>query len=181
MGELLYLSRADVEHLLDIDAMLEALVHALVVLSSGITSVPPRPAARVPDLGLMGTMAGYVPGVALEVKLVSVYPGNDARGLPSHQALIALFNEDDGAPLAVMDGTYITAIRTGGTAAVAARVLAREDAQVLAILGAGVQGGSHLETFPRIRDFKEIRIASRNADRAKDLAKRSLHARAVEP
>src|SRR5207253_1854078 len=93
---------------------------------------------------------------------------------------IALFDEITGSPLAVMDGTYITAIRTGGTAAVAARVLARDDARVLAILGAGVQGLAHLETFPRIRDFKEIRIASRNADRAKDLAKRSLHARAVE-
>ena len=177
MGELLYLSRADVERLLDIDAMLEALAHALVVLSSGITSVPPRTAARVPDLGLMGTMAGYVPGVALEVKLVSVYPGNDARGLPSHQALIALFNEDDGAPIAVMDGTYITAIRTGGTAAVAARALAREDASVLAILGAGVQGGSHLETFPRVREFKEIRIASRDSVKASALAARHPMAR----
>src|SRR2546422_4753212 len=180
MGELLYLSRADVEHLLDIDAMLEALAHALVVLSSGITSVPPRTAARVPDLGLMGTMAGYVPGVALEVKLVSVYPGNHARGLPSHQALIALFNEDDGAPIAVMDGTYITAIRTGGSAAVATRVLAREDARVLAILGAGTQGGSHLETFPRVRDFQEIRVASRNHRRAQDLAARNPKARPVE-
>jgi ornithine cyclodeaminase/alanine dehydrogenase-like protein (mu-crystallin family) len=179
MGELLYLSRADVESLLDIDAMLEALARALKILSSGITSVPPRTAARVPDLGLMGTMAGYVPGIALEVKLVSVFPGNDARGLPSHQALIALFDEDDGAPLAVMDGTYITAIRTGGTAAVAARALARDDAKVLAILGAGVQGGSHLETFTRVRDLQEIRVASRDHARAAALAARHPKARVV--
>ena len=72
MGELLYLSRAEVERLLDIDAMLEALANALIIFSSGITSVPPRTAARVPDLGLLGAMAGYVPGVALEIKLVSV-------------------------------------------------------------------------------------------------------------
>src|SRR5256886_2721814 len=176
--ELLYLSREDVERLLDVDAMLDALGKALIAYSAGTTTVPPRVGIRVPDLGLLGTMPGYVPGVALEVKLVSVFPGNHHRSLPSHQGLIVLFDEGDGAPLAVMDGTYITAIRTGGTAAVAARVLAREDAQVLAILGAGVQGWSHLETFPRIRDFKEIRIASRNADRAKDLAKRSLQARA---
>jgi alanine dehydrogenase len=168
----LYLSRADIEGLLDIDAMLEALAGALVIFSSGITSVPPRTAARVPDLGLMGVMAGYVPGVALEVKLVSVYPGNHARGLPSHQALIALFDENDGAPLAVMDGTYITAIRTGGTAAVAARALARRDARVLAILGAGVQGGAHLETFTRVRDFSEIRVASRDRSTATALAAR---------
>lgn len=176
MGELLYLSRADVERLLDIDAMLDALAGALVILSSGITSVPPRTAARIPDLGLMGVMAGYVPGVALEVKLVSVFPGNHSRGLPSHQALIALFDESDGAPLALMDGTYITAIRTGGAAAVAARALARNDAKVLAILGAGVQGGSHLETFTRVRDFKEIRVASR--DRAKATALAARHPRA---
>jgi alanine dehydrogenase len=170
VGGLLYLSRADVERLLDIDAMLDALGHALVVFSSGTTSVPPRTAARVGDLGLMGAMAGYVPGVALEVKLVSVFPANHHHGLPSHQALITLFDEKDGTPLAVMDGTYITAIRTGGTAAVAARTLARDDAQVLAILGAGVQGASHLETFTRVRDFKEIRVASRDQAKASALA-----------
>ena len=173
MGELLYLSRAEVERLLDIDAMLEALANALIIFSSGITSVPPRTAARVPDLGLLGAMAGYVPGVALEIKLVSVFPGNHAHGIPSHQGLIALFGEDDGRPLAVMDGAYITAIRTGGTAAVAARALARDDARVLAILGAGVQGGSHLRTFTRARDFKEIRVASR--DKAKASALAALH------
>ena len=177
MGELLYLSRADVERLLDVDAMLDALGNVLVVFSSGITSVPPRAGARVGDRGIMGAMPGYVPGIALEVKLVSVFPGNHAHGLPSHQGLIAIFDEDTGAPLAVMDGTYITAIRTGGTAAVAARVLARKDASILAILGAGVQGHSHLETFPRIRDFKEIRVASRDAGKAKELAAR--HERAV--
>lgn len=170
VGDLLYLSRADVEQLLDIDAMLEALARALVVYSSGVTSIPPRTAARTGEGNLLGVMAGYVPGIALESKLVSVFPANDARGLPSHQALIALFDEATGSPLALMDGTYITAIRTGGTAAVAARALAREDASVLAILGGGAQGWSRLETFPRVRDFKEIRVASRNPDRASDLA-----------
>src|ERR1700686_913133 len=177
MPELLYLSRADVERLLDIDSMLDALANVLVVFSSGITSVPPRAGARVGDRGIMGAMPGYVPGIALEVKLVSVFPANHGHGLPSHQGLIALFDEDTGTPLAVLDGAYITAIRTGGTAAVAARALARKDASVLAILGAGVQGASHLETFPRVRDFKEIRIASRDSATAKALAAR--HPRAV--
>jgi alanine dehydrogenase len=170
VGKLLYLSRAEVERLLDVDTMLEALGKALVLFSSGVTSVPPRAGARVGDRGILGAMPGYVPGVALEVKLVSVFPANHERGLPSHQGLIAVFDEATGAPLAVMDGTYITAIRTGGTAAVAAQALAREDASVLAILGAGVQGWSHLETFPRVRDFKEIRIASRNPGHASSLA-----------
>jgi len=175
--ELLYLSRDDVERLLDVDAMLDALANALIAFSSGITVVPPRVAVRVPDAGLLGSMPGYIPGVALEVKLVSVFPGNHHRSLPSHQGVIALFDESDGAPLAVMDGTYITAIRTGGTAAVAARALARHDAKVLAILGAGVQGSSHLETFPRVRDFDDIRIASRDADKAARLASRDPRAR----
>jgi len=180
VGKLLYLSRAEVERLLDVDSMLDALASALIALSSGTTSVPPRIAARVPDLGLMGAMAGYVPGVALEVKLVSVFPQNHHHGQPSHQGLIALFDEKNGAPLAVMDGTYITAIRTGGSAAVATKALARDDAKVLAILGAGVQGGSHLETFPRVRDFQEIRVASRDPRKAQELAKRNPRARAVE-
>jgi ornithine cyclodeaminase/alanine dehydrogenase-like protein (mu-crystallin family) len=79
-----------------------------------------------------------------------------------------------------MDGTYITAIRTGGTAAVATRALARKDAKVLAILGAGVQGASHLETMPRVRDFEEIRIASRDGSKAATLASRHPRARAVD-
>src|SRR3989475_11964762 len=177
VGELLYLGRADVESLLDVDAMLDALAEVLVIYSSGAASVPPRTALRLGDRGLLGLMPGHVPGVALEAKLVTVFPANDEHGLPSHQGLIALFDEITGSPLAVMDGTYITAIRTGGTAAVAARVLAREDAQVLAILGAGVQGGSHLETVPRVREFKEIRIASRDGAKASALAARHPMAR----
>jgi ornithine cyclodeaminase/alanine dehydrogenase-like protein (mu-crystallin family) len=179
VGDLLYLSRHDVERVLDIDRMLEALGKVLVQYSAGNTSVPPRVAATVPGKGLLGVMPGYVPGVALETKLVSVFPENDHHGLPSHQGLIALFDESTGTPFALMDCAYITAIRTGGTAAVAARALAREDASVLAILGAGVQGWSHLETFPRIRTFREIRIASRNPERAKALAGRHPHALGV--
>jgi len=179
VADLLYLSRADVERVLDVDAMLEALAAALIAFSAGTTSVPPRVAAVVHGRGLLGAMPGYVPGVALETKLVSVFPENDHHGLPSHQGVIALFDESSGTPLALMDGTRITAIRTGGAAAVAARTLAREDASVLAILGAGAQGWSHLETFPRVRKFREIRIASRNPERAQALAARHPLALAV--
>ena len=178
MKGLLYLSRSDVEALLDVDAMLDALASALAAYSTGVASAPVRTAVRV-ERGLLGVMPGYIPGVALESKLVSVFPANDERGLPSHQGLIALFDEEEGTPLAVMDGTYVTAIRTGGTAAVATRVLAREDASVLAILGAGVQGWSHLQAFPRVRDFDEIRISSRNFERASDLAAHHPRAQAV--
>ena len=180
VGELLYLGRADVERVLDLDAMLDALAGALVALSAGRAQVPPRIAVRVGERSLLGVMPGYIPDIALVTKLVSVFPENDARGVPSHQGLIALFDEREGTPIALMDGAYITAIRTGGTAAVATRVLARKDARVLAILGAGAQGGSHLATFPRVRDFEEIRIANRNHERARELAKRNPRARAVE-
>ncbi len=172
VAELLYQTRQEVEDLLDVDAMLDALRSAFIKVSEGLASVPPRNAARVGERGLLGAMPGYVPGAALEVKLVSVFPGNHGSGVPSHQGLIALFDEEVGTPLAVMDATHITAIRTGGSAAVAAAALARDDARVLAIVGAGVQGWSHLETFPRVRDFAEIRIASRDAAHAAALAAR---------
>jgi alanine dehydrogenase len=114
-------------------------------------------------------MPGYLEGI-LETKLVSVFPHNHDRGLPSHQALIALFDAANGTPLAIMDGTYITAARTGAATAVSTRVLARSDARVLAVLGAGVQGRSHLQAHARVRHFSEIRVGSRNPDHARALA-----------
>jgi len=176
---LLVLSQADVIRLLDIDKLLDSLAGAFVELSAGRTSVPPRIAARTPSGGLLGAMPGFIAGV-LEAKVVSIFPQNHARGLPSHQGLITLFDPDSGAPVAVMDAIAITAIRTGAAAALAARHLARSDAATLAILGAGVQGRSHLAAFPRARDFKEIRIASRNPEHAQALAAAHPNARAVE-
>jgi len=114
-------------------------------------------------------MPGYIAGV-LETKLVTVFPHNHDRGLPSHQALIALFDPASGTPLAVMDGTYITAIRTAASTAVSVRALANPGARVLAVLGAGVQGRSHLTTVTRVRHFAEVRIASRNRAAAEALA-----------
>ena len=81
-----------------------------------------------------------------------------------------MFDPADGIALAVMDGTRITAARTGAAAAVAAGALARPDAAVLAILGAGVQGRSHLDAFPLVRDFREIRVYSRDPGHAAALA-----------
>ncbi len=171
MAEVLVLSEADVTGLLEVDELLAALADAFRALSAGRASVPPRVAART-EAGLLGAMPVHLPGVALGAKLVAVFPGNHAAGQPSHQALIALFEEADGTPLALMDGTRITALRTGAAAAVAAGALARPDAAVLAILGAGVQGHSHLEAFPRVRDFREIRVAARTPAHAAALAAR---------
>src|SRR4029450_6315809 len=120
--------------------------------------------------GILGAMPVHLDGVALGAKLVSVFPGNHGQGRPSHQALVAMFDPAAGPPLAVLDGTRITAARTGAAAAVAAEALARPDAAVLAVLGAGVQGRSHLDAFPLVRDFREIRVASRPPGRAEALA-----------
>jgi alanine dehydrogenase len=172
MAEVLVLSEDEVASLLDVEELLDALADAFRDLSAGRASVPPRVAARA-ELGMLAAMPVALPGVALGAKLVSVFPDNHARGLPSHQGVIVLFGEQDGTPLAVMDGRHITAVRTGAATAVAARALARPDAEVLAILGAGVQGHSHLDALPRVRGFREIRVASRTPANAAALA--ALH------
>jgi alanine dehydrogenase len=162
---LLILSRDDVARLLDLGLLLERLEAAFVELSAGRASVPPRVAAFTPH-GLLAAMPGYVDGV-LAAKLVALFPDHD----PSHQALIAVFDAETGTPRAVMDGTLITAVRTGASSAVATRALAREDAKVLAVLGAGVQGRSHLDAVGRVRQFDEVRVASRTPVHAQMLAK----------
>lgn len=174
---MLVVSRQEVTQLLDLDLLIDRLAQGFVEVSSGGTSVPPRVAAFTPD-GFLGAMPGYV-GDVLEAKLVSVFPGNRDRGLESHYALITLFDADTGRPLALLDGEYITAMRTAAASALATRTLAREDAAVLAIVGAGVQGRSHLEMVTRVRDFREVRIASRTLDSAAALA-REMGASAVD-
>ena len=177
--QLLFLHRTEVQRLLKLDDLLEALPRALQQLSEDQTSIPPRVGAFAPT-GLLGAMPGYVPDAGLMVKLVSVFPGNDAQGLPSHQALIVVFDSQVGKPLAIMDGTHITASRTAATSAVAARALARSNARVLTILGAGAQGASHLDALGRIADFDEIRVASRTRPHAIALAQRDPRAVVAE-
>ncbi|HEX6349007.1 MAG TPA: ornithine cyclodeaminase family protein [Candidatus Dormibacteraeota bacterium] len=177
MGVLL-LSQADVRRLLDPGQLLGALEDGFRALSEGRVDVPPRVAANT-EAGLLAAMPGYGRGLGLATKLVSVFAGNHDHGLPSHQALICVFDPDTGSPQAVMDGTWITALRTAGCAAVATKALARADARVLAIIGAGVQGATHLQVFPLVRDFAEIRIASRTFEHAQALAAGDPRARAV--
>src|SRR4051794_31357330 len=156
---MLVLTRADVEACLDLDKLVGALADAHAELSRGEVSMPARIAAFAPQ-GLLGAMPAYLPSAGIGAKLVSVYPGN-RQPLPSHQAAIMLFDADTGVATAVMDGTYITAMRTAGAAALAAKLLAREDARVLAILGTGVQSQAAQAMFPRVRNFAEVRVAGR--------------------
>jgi alanine dehydrogenase len=127
-------------------------------------------------------MPGHRPGSDMTVKMVTVFEQNLRRetGLPSHLAVICTFDAETGACRAFIDGTYITAIRTSASAAVSARLLARDDARVLTILGAGVQGEHHLRTFPLVRDFEEIRIGSLYLEDAERLAAKDPRAHAVE-
>ncbi|HUZ19395.1 MAG TPA: hypothetical protein VMU75_02350 [Acidimicrobiales bacterium] len=179
MGDVIVVSRDEVRQLLDPGELRDALSVALTALSSGETSVPARVAAVAPN-GLLGAMPGYVPGLGLAAKLVGVFAGNATLGLPSHQAVIVLFDAETGSTVAVMDGTEITAARTAMTAAIAASALARPDARVLAILGAGVQGTAHLAAFEHLLAIGEVRVASRDDGRAKALAARHSTGVAVE-
>lgn len=100
MSRVLLLSQSEVRRLLDMEALFGALGRAFVALSQGRSSVPPPVGARTPA-GLLGAMPGYLAETALVVKLVSVFTENEARGLPSHQGVIALFDEETGAPIAL--------------------------------------------------------------------------------
>lgn len=163
----LVLSRAQVEELLDLEALMGALARAHEELSSGKASLPPRIAALTGD-GLLGAMPGYLPSTGLGCKLVTLFPHNTDR--PSHQAAIVLFDPENGSPVALMDGTYITATRTAAAAALAASFLARPEAKVLALIGTGVQARAHARAFAPIRAWTEIRLAGRDRAKAEALA-----------
>lgn len=178
--DLLILNTAEVERLLEPDALLEALSEGFRALSDGRVAAPNRNEVSVPDAGFLLAMPAYAQGRAITIKLVSVFHGNERLGLPSHQALICLFDARTGTPLAFMDGSFITAVRTAGAAALSTRLLARAESRVLAIVGAGVQGRAHMEMLPRVRQFSEIRIASRHFARAEQLAAINASAHAVE-
>jgi ornithine cyclodeaminase len=157
-----------VQELLDLDELVDALAAAHVDLSAGDASMPPRIAAFAEQDGLLGVMPAYLPSAGLACKLVTLFPRN--RDRHTHQALICLFDEENGTPIALMDGTYITATRTAAGSALATRLLAREEAHVLAILGAGVQARTHAKALGRVREFTEIRVASRDRANAEQLA-----------
>jgi alanine dehydrogenase len=169
---MLALSRADVESLLDPQALIEALATAMADLSAGRASMPNRVAAFVAERdGVLAAMPGYVPSLnALAAKLVTLFPANAGGPLPTHQALLGVFDPDTGEAVAIMDGTAITALRTGAGSALATRLLARADARVLAIVGTGVQARAHARTVPLVRDFDELRVTGRDPAKAEQLA-----------
>ncbi|QNN51632.1 ornithine cyclodeaminase family protein [Nocardioides mesophilus] len=163
---MLVLSRTETESLLDLDALRHALRAAMTDVSAGRVSMPPRIAAMVPDRGLLAVMPAHLQGSgSLAAKLVSLFPGNAGTRLPTHQAVVVVFDADTGEPLALLDGISITTLRTAAGSALSAELLAREDAATLAILGTGVQARAHAEAMVRVRPIQRIRVAGRNQDR----------------
>jgi len=167
----LVLSRAEVESLIDLDRLREAVAGAMADLSAGRVSMPARIAAIVSERdALLAAMPAYLPSSgALATKLVSLFPRNVDR--PTHQAVIVVFDAENGSPLALMDGEAITAARTAAGSALATDLLARKDAHVLAVIGTGVQARAHLRAVPRVREFREVRVAGRHGEKAMALVK----------
>ena len=169
---MLALSSAEVEALLDPDALRQALASAMADLSSGRASMPPRIAAHVDERGgFVAAMPAYLPAAGIvAAKLVSLFPGNAGTTLPTHQAIVVVFAAATGQPVALLDGTSITTARTAAGSALATDLLARPDADVLAIIGTGVQARAHAHAVVRVRRFRELRIAGRDRGRAESLA-----------
>jgi alanine dehydrogenase len=147
-----------VRRLLRMRDLISAMSRALADLSAGKVVQPVRLMLPITaHQGFFATMPAWTGG-ALGAKLVTFFPSNE--GIPTHHALIILFRPETGEPLATMDGRLITEMRTAAVSGVATRHLAREDASVLAILGSGVQAGSHLEALRLVRTFREVRVWS---------------------
>lgn len=165
-----YLDEEQVRPLLSYEALIPAVQQALIDLSLGKIQQPARSILRVPEYEGIFALMPAVAGELMAAKLVTVYEANAADGRPTHQAMIQLFSARTGEPLLAMDGRLITEMRTAAVSAVAVRLLAAADAQVLAILGSGVQARSHLQALRRVRAFREVRVWSRTPAHAQRFA-----------
>jgi ornithine cyclodeaminase/alanine dehydrogenase-like protein (mu-crystallin family) len=156
----LYLDEREVPKHLRMADLIPAMEKALIDFSSGKVTQPVRSVITVdPPGGFFGMMPALTPE-GLGQKIVTFYPKNAERGLPTHMATIFLADPETGVPLAVMDGRLITEMRTAAVSAAATNLLASPDAKVLAILGSGVQARSHAEALRLVRNFEEIRVWS---------------------
>ncbi len=168
--KLLVLNEDQVKEALTYDELIPALRQAFMAFSAGLVQQPIRTVMRVAaDIGWFALMPA-VYGNVMGAKLVTFYPGNAALAKHTHHAMIQLFRAETGEPLAVMDGRLITEMRTAATSAVAVDLLASPQAQVLAVLGSGVQARSHLRALAGIRDFNQVRVWSRTPENASRFA-----------
>jgi ornithine cyclodeaminase/alanine dehydrogenase-like protein (mu-crystallin family) len=169
----LILSHDDVLAALTPEDCAEAMAEVLAARARGGALMPLRSAIRFEGAaGFMATMPAWRGGAdpVFSLKALCIMPGNPARGLDTHQGTVTLFDGTTGRPRAMLDASAVTAVRTAAVSAVATRVLAREDARVLAILGAGVQGRAHLNALVPVRGFEEVRVYSPSFEHARALA-----------
>lgn len=156
-----WLNEADVRVVLDPAELIGAMESALAAFSAGEVVQPVRTALEMTERSFFFVMPALYAGQGvMGSKLVTVVPENAGRGLHTHLAAIALLDAVTGELLALMDGRYITEVRTAAVSAVSARHLARQDAKSLGILGSGVQAASHLAALRCVRQFREVRVWS---------------------
>ena len=181
----LLLDERDVRSVLTMPDLIGSMRSALADYSGGRAQQPLR---TVLELGDQRSFFGIMPASltdprAVGTKLVTVFPSNHEKGLPSHLATIVLLDPDTGALLALLDGRYITEARTAAVSAVSADLLALPDAATLAILGSGVQARSHLEALACVRRLADVRVwsptESHRAAFVRDAARDGLRIRAA--
>jgi ornithine cyclodeaminase/alanine dehydrogenase-like protein (mu-crystallin family) len=172
--KVLILDNRQIKELLPMTECIELMADALAALARGEVFQPLRTIIRPPEArGLLGLMPAFRAGDrgAFGMKAICVFPENPAKGKDAHQGAVMLFSRETGEMLALMNASEITAIRTAAVSAVATRLLAREDAHELAIIGAGVQARTHLTALAAVRPIERARIACRNIEHAKELVR----------
>lgn len=155
----LLLSRSEIEELLSMGEAVKAVEEAFRLTAEGKAAMPPKLYLDLSDYyGDFRAMPDYINGSA-GIKWVSVYPNNQKRNLPTVLATILLCDPNTGYPLAVMDGTYITKVRTGAAGAVAAKYLAKKDSSVIGMVGAGVQAQTQLMAIAEVLlKIEEVKV-----------------------
>jgi ornithine cyclodeaminase len=172
--KLLIVNQAEVERLLPMSDCITVMTDALMALANGQVHLPLRMVVRPREAsGVLALMPAYVSGerASYGVKIIGVFNGNPAIGKDSHQGAVLLLSGETGEPLALMNASAITAIRTAAVSGVATRVLARAEAGDLAIIGAGVQARSHLAAMACVRSIRRVRVISRNPEHAQQFAR----------
>jgi ornithine cyclodeaminase len=165
------LDQHDVMDLLPVERCIEAVEQAMVLSARGLMEQPLRSVFPAGE-GRFGVMPGAARDGVFGAKLVSVFERGAAGDFQSHQGVVVIFDPASGFPTALIDAGAITAVRTAAATALATRVLARPDARVLAVIGAGAQAPLHIQALCAVRAFDEVRIWSRSTAAASVLAER---------
>lgn len=173
--KVLFVNEAGVKELLPMGECVALMREALATFARGDAVLPLRSLVRLPDgSGLLGLMPGYLgEPKSFGLKAVSVMPGNHGTAYDSHQGVVMLFGLEHGEPLAILDATAITAIRTAAASGAATEALAKPDAGDLAIIGSGAQARAHLEAMRAVRKLRRVRVWSRSRPNAERLARES--------